>query len=116
MLSGEVSFGSACACRPVAIELGLVEQSLPHIEQGGIGAASGQRRVEAAMGVHPLRVDSVARQRQRHAEHVVSGDQARLPVGVAMTNRFTDGESFDLTTGPGEIGEVLGRQRRDSKS
>ena len=116
MLSGEVSFGSACACRPVAIELGLVEQSLPHIEQGGIGAASGQRRVEAAMGVHPRRIDAVACEWCSDAEYMVGGNKVRFPISVAVGDRLADGETLDVAACPGEISEVVGRQGGHSET
>ncbi len=110
VLFGDVSLGSDCACGPVAVELGFVEESLTNLEQGRVRATRRERGVESAMGVHPRRTDAVARERRCHIEHVMSRDKVRLPVGVAVGDRFSDRETFDLAARPGEIGEVFGRQ------
>ena len=100
----------------MSIQLGFVEESLPDFEHCFVRAARCKRCMEATMGVHPRRVDAITCEWCGDAEHMMSCDEIRFPISVAVGDRLADGETLDVAPCPGEISEVLGRQGRHSET
>ncbi len=117
MLVDDVADGEVLVRGAMAVQLGFVEELLPDDQQGRVAASCDQCGVEASMRIHPLwarrPVDCPG---GGDRQHVVGSNQSALPLGVAVVDRFADGETFDAAARPGEVDKMLGGDGSDAEA
>ena len=102
-----------------AIALALVVELAVEPQQPGAAAALHQGQMERGMGGGPFVVRAhriVGRALGRAREAMEGGDQPSLPVDIAEFDGAPQAEGFDLDPHPGEVAEILGRDRRRAKA